>query len=146
MQDLDFDEVVALIRKEDSRFDRRAYHFVRQGLDYTVKEMKKSQGERAKKSLHVTGPELLQGLRAYALDQYGPMARAVLGSWGVMCCSDLGDLVFNLIEYNVFSKTERDRREDFCDLYSFEEAFDQPFLPARPRDASTRSRREVRSS
>ncbi len=135
MQDLDFNEVVALICKEDVRFHRNAYTFVRQGLDFTVKELKKSDSRRAGRSLHVTGEELLMGLRAYALDQYGPMARTVLQEWGVGRCSHFGDIVFNLIEYNVFSKTDQDRREDFSEVYTFEEAFDTPFLPKTPRQA-----------
>jgi uncharacterized repeat protein (TIGR04138 family) len=145
MQDLDFDEVVALICKEDSRYDRRAYHFVRQGLDHTVKELKKADVQRARQSMHVSGPELLQGLRAYALDQYGPMARTVLELWGVTSCSDFGDLVYNLIEYSVFSKTASDRREDFAEIYSFEEAFARPFLPSRPRHVRPEASRELSS-
>jgi len=133
MQDLDFDEVVALICKEDPRYDRKAYNFVRQGLDFTVKELKKSDAKRAGKSLHVTGMELLMGMRAFALDQYGPMARTVLKEWGITRCSDFGDIVFNLIEYSVFSKTDQDRREDFSEIYTFAEAFDAPFLPSQPR-------------
>lgn len=133
MQDLDFDEVVSLICKEDGRYDRKGYHFVRQGLDHTVKELKNRDAKRAGKSLHVTGPELLDGLRAYALDQFGPLAGTVLESWGIRRCSDFGDMVFNLIEYNVFSKTEQDRREDFSETYTFEDAFVKPFLPTRGR-------------
>ena len=133
MQDLDFNEVVMLICKEDHRFNKSAYAFVRQGLDFTVKELKKSDASRAGKSLHVTGEELLMGLRAFALDQFGPMARTVLGEWGVKRCGDFGDIVFNLIEYNVFSRNEQDRREDFADFYTFEEAFDAPFRPAEQR-------------
>ena len=128
----DFSEVVALIRKEDPRFDRRAYDFVRMGLDHTVKELKKQNTKRTGEKAHVSGPELLHGLRDYALDQYGPLAKTVLNSWGVTRCSDFGDIVFNLIEYNVFSKTDRDRREDFADIYTFEEAFVKPFQPTRP--------------
>ena len=131
MQDPDFSEIVTLICKEDPRFDRKAYDFVRLGLDATVKELKKKDSARAEKSRHVSGPELLQGLRAYALDQYGPLTKTVLDSWGVRRCRDFGDIVFNLIEYNVFSKTESDRREDFSDIYSFDEAFVKPFQPAR---------------
>ena len=145
MQDLDFDEVVALICKEDPRFDRRAYGFVRQGLDHTVKEIKKANPERARKSLHVSGPELLEGLRDYALDQFGPMARTVLRTWGLNRCSDFGDIVYNLIEYNVFSKTDSDRREDFSEVYTFEEAFEKPFRPER-RKLPEDSTRAVRSS
>jgi uncharacterized repeat protein (TIGR04138 family) len=133
MQDLDFDEVVSLICKEDVRYRKGAYAFVRQGLDFTVKELKKSDARRAGKSLHVTGVELLMGMRAFALDQYGPMARTVLAEWGVTRCADFGELVFNLIEYNVFSKTEQDRREDFSEVYTFSEAFEAPFLPESSR-------------
>ncbi|PTY06560.1 hypothetical protein DB347_10975 [Opitutaceae bacterium EW11] len=130
MQDLDFNEVVELICKEDPRFDRKAYTFVRQGLDYTVKELKKKE-TKGHRSQHVSGAELLDGLRTYALDQYGPLAKTVLNSWGLKRCGDFGEIVFNLIEYNVFSKTESDRREDFVELYSFDDAFVKPFLPAR---------------
>src|SRR5262245_16650211 len=112
MQNPDFSEIVTLICKEDSRFDRKAYDFLRLGLDHTVKELRKKDAARAERSRHVSGPELLDGLRAYALEQYGPLAKTVLNAWGIRRCSDFGDIVFNLIEYNVFSKTEKDRRED----------------------------------
>jgi uncharacterized repeat protein (TIGR04138 family) len=131
MQDTDFAEIVALICKEDPRFDRKAYDFIRLGLDHTVKELKKKEGSKAGRSRHVSGAELLEGLRVYALDQFGPLAKTVLNSWGVKRCSDFGELVFNLIEYNVFSKTDNDRREDFADIYTFDDAFVKPFRPAR---------------
>jgi uncharacterized repeat protein (TIGR04138 family) len=135
MQDLEFSEIVGLICKEDARFDRKAYNFVRQALDHTVKEVKRKQPERTGKSQHVTGVELLEGIRAYALDQYGPLTKTVLTNWGIRRCTDFGDIVFNLIEYNVFSKTENDRREDFADIYDFDEAFVKPFQPAGSRRA-----------
>ncbi len=135
MQDLDFNEVVSLICKEDPRFDKSAYGFVRQGLDFTVKELKKTDAARAGKSLHVTGEELLMGLRAFALDQFGPMTRTVLDEWGVTSCSDFGDIVFNLIEYNVFSRNANDQREDFAEFYTFEDAFEAPFRPKQVRQA-----------
>jgi uncharacterized repeat protein (TIGR04138 family) len=124
---------VGLICKEDARFDRKAYAFVRQALDHTVKEMKRKNPERTGKSQHVTGAELLLGIRGYALDQFGPLTKTVLNSWGITRCADFGDIVFNLIEYNVFSKTDSDRREDFADIYDFDEAFVKPFAPARAR-------------
>ena len=133
MQDLEFTEIVGLICKEDTRFDRKAYTFVRQALDHTVKELKRKSPERTGKSQHVTGAELLLGIRTYALDQYGPLSKTVLNKWVIVRCADFGDIVFNLIEYNVFSKTENDRREDFADIYDFDEAFVKPFAPGRPR-------------
>lgn len=131
MQDPDFAEIVGLICKEDPRFDRKAYDFIRLGLDHTVKELKKKESLKTARARHVSGSELLEGLRIYALDQFGPLAKTVLNSWGVQRCSDFGDIVFNLIEYNVFSKTDSDRREDFADIYTFEDAFVKPFRPER---------------
>jgi len=139
VQDLDFAEVVDLICKEDKRYDKAAYFFVRQGLDQTVTNLKKNDPRRAQRSQHVSGPELLEGLRAHALDQFGPLARTVLQSWGVSRCSDFGEIVFNLIEYNVFSKTESDRREDFANIYDFDEAFVKPFQPAGGRRTGSSS-------
>ena len=70
----------------------------------------------------------------------------MLNSWGVKRCTDFGDIVFNLIEYNVFSKTDNDRREDFTDLYSFEEAFLKPFLPTKLRKDPTGPSRRSRGA
>ena len=135
MQDLEFAEIVSLICKEDARFDKKAYEFVRQGLDHTVKELRKKEVSKAERSRHVSGPELLQGMRVFALDQYGPLTKTVLNSWGVKRCRDFGDIVFNLIEYNVFSKTDSDRPEDFADIYTFDDAFVKPYQPSRRRAA-----------
>lgn len=132
MSELDFNEIVSLICKEDARYDKKAYSFLREGLDYSVKELKKRDAERSRQSLHITGAELLMGLRGYALDQFGPLAITVLTSWGITRCGDIGEIVFNLIEYNVFSKTTNDRREDFSEIYTFDEAFVKPFLPKHP--------------
>jgi len=135
MQDLEFAEIVSLICKEDARFEKKAYEFVRSGLDHTVKELRKKESTKAERSRHVSGPELLHGMRVYALDQYGPLTKTVLNAWGVKRCRDIGDIVFNLIEYNVFSKTESDRPEDFADVYTFDEAFVKPFQPGKRRAA-----------
>lgn len=131
MQDLEFAQIVDQIRKEDPRFDRRAYFFLRHGLDYTLKEVRKQQAERIKQSAHVSGQELLDGLRRYALEQFGPMAKLVLNEWGVTRCPDFGEMVFNLIDYKVFSKSDKDSPEDFSERYTFEEAFEAPFKPKR---------------
>ena len=141
MQDSEFADIVSLICKEDARFDRRAYEFVRLGLDHTVKELRKREVTRSERSRHVTGKELLEGLRVFALDQFGPMAKTVLNNWGVHQCQDFGDIVFNLIEYKVFSKTDNDRPEDFESIYDFDAAFVKPFQPLRrpPGAASAES-------
>lgn len=144
MPELDFTDIIDLICKEDSRFDKKAYDFVRQGLDQTVKELRKKNADREGRSFHVSGPELLEGMRTYALDQYGPMAITVLQSWGIKRCRDFGAIVFNLIDYKVFSKTESDRREDFTEIYTFKDAFVKPYLP-RGEVARRTSARSSRS-
>jgi uncharacterized repeat protein (TIGR04138 family) len=133
MPELDFNAIVTLIRKEDARFDRQAYGFVRDGLEHAVKELKKRDSARAKVSRHVSGRELSEGLRAYALEQFGPLTKTVLNEWGLRETLHFGDIVYNLIEYSVFSKTEGDRREDFADVYGFDEAFVAPYAPTRRR-------------
>jgi uncharacterized repeat protein (TIGR04138 family) len=88
---------------------------------------------------HVTGAELLGGLRVYALDQFGPMAKSILNSWGIKTSRDFGAIVFNLIDHKVFSKTESDRIEDFEGVFDFDDAFVIPFLPVGRSRPKTRS-------
>ncbi len=145
MQNPDFSEIVAQICKEDSRYDRKAYDFVRLGLEHTVKELRKRDAARAERSRHVSGPELLDGLRVYALDQFGPLTKTVLNEWGLTKSRDFGEIVFNLIEYNVFSKTDNDRIEDFAEVYDFEDAFVKPFQPAKNRLRRTASTEAIGS-
>jgi len=124
----DFNEVIRTIRKEDPRYARGAYYFLRQALDFSLKDMHKKGA--LDKNNHLSGQQLLEGIRLYALDQYGPMARTVLNSWGVAKCRDFGNIVFNLVECRVLGKTDQDSPEDFDRSYLFEEAFETPFLPA----------------
>lgn len=133
--ELDFDDSVAVIVRGDPRYDAAAYRFVRDALDATVTEVRKSPARAGREGHHVTGPELLDGIRAHALERFGPLAHTVLTQWGLRQCRDFGHIVFNLIEAGVFSKTEADRVEDFEGRYDFDEAFLAPFRPSRPRDA-----------
>ncbi len=140
MQDLDFNEIVDLIRKEDGRYHRRAYIFVREGLDKTVKALKQAEAAQSRQSMHITGRELSHGLKTHALDQYGPMAKMVLADWGIKKTDDFGEIVYNLIEYNVLSKTENDRKEHFDAVFDFDDAFVTPYTPTS-RSASSRPSR-----
>ncbi len=123
----EFDTVIGEIQKQDPRFKRGAYYFVRQGLDHTIRNLKDENPKR--KTQHVSGQELLEGIREFALQQYGPMAYALLNQWGVNRCEDFGDIVFHLVEHRVLGKNEHDRPEDFSGGYDFHEAFVEPFLP-----------------
>ncbi len=134
MKKHNFNEMVNLIVKEDDRYTKEAYGFLKEALDFTMSKERKRRGKViSKNQRHVTGQELLEGSREYALEQFGPMAFTVLTSWGLEKCEDFGEIVFNLIEYGVFSKNDEDSKEDFASIYSFEEAFLKPFQPAKRR-------------
>lgn len=85
-------------------------------------------------SHHVTGGQLCQACRLYALDQYGYLAPMVLSNWGIESTSDLGDLVYNLIRIGQMRKSESDRREDFDDVFDFADAFEPQFERAITTD------------
>ena len=86
MSGKDFSEVVELIVKEDPRYNKGAYFFVRKALDYTLNGLKESGvGENRK---HVSGGQLLEGIRKYALDHF---SNAVVGK-------QLFDIYLSMIE------------------------------------------------
>jgi uncharacterized repeat protein (TIGR04138 family) len=126
MHEVSFEEALVKIRAKDPRYERDAYLFVREGLDHTQKTIGKDARGRIR---HVAGQELLVGIREYALEQFGPMAKTVLEEWGVRCCEDFGEIVFNMIEVGWLAKTSKDSRADFENGYDFDEAFRKPFLP-----------------
>jgi uncharacterized repeat protein (TIGR04138 family) len=128
MHAVNFEETIETILRKDSRYQREAYFFVREALDHTQKLL----GRSDKEIHHVTGQELLEGIRAYALQQYGPMTLTVLNEWGVRRCEDFGEIVFNMVESAILAKTEKDTTEDFKNGYDFFEAFRRPFVPTRP--------------
>ena len=129
MQKLDFAEAVDLITAQDTPFQRDAFYFLRDALDYTVKLRKKArEGEGG----HVTGQQLLEGIRQYALKQFGPMVVTVFHYWGINQCEDFGSMVYSLIRVGVFGKTDSDSIEDFKGGYNFTDAFVAPFKPEAP--------------
>jgi len=97
------------ILKKDARYDARAYDFTMEVIRWA--------GEEAKG--HVTGQELLDYFRDLALDAYGPMAYGVLENWGVTCCEDVGEIVFNLYDAGKIGKTDSDSKADFIGGYDF---------------------------
>jgi uncharacterized repeat protein (TIGR04138 family) len=127
MQKLSFAEVVDEIVRGDGRYDRDAYYFVREGLDFTIKLLRKDSRGTGR---HVSGRELLDGLRRFALDEFGPMAKTVFAHWGVKQCEDFGEIVFWMVDKGILGKTEQDTREDFKGGYDFDEAFVKPYQPA----------------
>jgi uncharacterized repeat protein (TIGR04138 family) len=125
MAKINFTEVVEQICEKDSRFSLDAYHFVQEGLDHTLKSLKRG-GQTHR---HVSGQELLQGLREFALKEYGPMSKAVLNEWGIRTTDDIGQIVFNLVNASVLGKNDTDSPNDFKNVFTFDDAFVKPFVP-----------------
>jgi uncharacterized repeat protein (TIGR04138 family) len=135
MQEINFDEAVEQILAKDSRYTRDAYLFVREALDYTQKLV----GKETRGAIrHVSGQELLDGIRRFALNQFGPMVVTVFEEWGVHNCLDFGEIVFNMVESSLLAKTEKDTRGDFQNGYNFTEAFRKPFWPQGKSNPETK--------
>ncbi len=127
MQEVSFEESLEKILARDARYQRDAYLFLREALDYTQKLVGKENGGRVR---HVTGQELLDGIRRFALEQFGPMVITVFEEWGVRTCGDFGEIVFNMLETGLLAKTAQDSRADFEGGYDFKDAFQKPFRPS----------------
>ncbi|MBI4566622.1 MAG: hypothetical protein HY716_18245 [Planctomycetes bacterium] len=123
-------DVLREITVRDGRYSIDAYGFIFEALEYTLKRQGRPSG-------HVSGRELLEGIRDYALEQFGGLASLVFECWGVHATDDFGEIVFNLVEAGLMGKTENDRREDFRNIYDFGDAFRfdrAPSQAVRPKD------------
>jgi len=103
------------ICRKDTRYKPEAYLFVLAGLHFTVSQLPEPR--------HITGQELLEGLRAYGLEQFGPLAVQVFEHWGVQSTEDFGHIVFSLVDATLLRKTEEDSLNDFQNVYDFTTAF-----------------------
>ena len=110
MQKLEFAEAIDLIVERTPRYDREAYYFLRDALDFTVKARKKARD--ASGSGHVSGQQLLEGVRQYAIKQYGPMVVTVLEYWGIRSTRDIGAIVFARVECGVLVKQDNDALDE----------------------------------
>src|SRR5580704_12694816 len=126
MQEVNFDIGLENILAKDPRYSRNAYLFVREALDFTQKFISR---ENQGSVRHVSGQELLDGIRRFALQQFGPMGITVFEDWGITRCADFGEIVFNMIDVSLLAKTEKDSRDDFQTGYDFNDAFRKPYLP-----------------
>ncbi|MBN2620060.1 hypothetical protein JXB22_03135 [candidate division WOR-3 bacterium] len=109
-----FKDLNAIIKK-DRRYRFEAYIFVLQAIDYTHRSLHKKR--------HVTGQELLEGIRELAVREYGLLAKAVFAHWGVKRTADFGNIVFNMVNAEILSKTDQDDIRDFENVYDFDEVF-----------------------
>jgi uncharacterized repeat protein (TIGR04138 family) len=129
-----FNEVVEQIIERDPRYGKEAYIFLKEALEFTIKQKKRGKTEAGS---HVNAGELLDGFRQLALKEFGPMVMTVLEYWGVRASRDVGQLVFNLLNAGVFGKTESDSVDDFEEALDFHIAFVAPFEPRSSNPANS---------
>ncbi len=119
-----------LLRKlalKDGRYAPEAFQFLYDSLDHAVKLAGREQSEGAER--HVTGQELLAGMRAHAIEQFGPLAGAVWRAWGIRDTLDWGRIVFLLVEEGMLNRQETDSIEDFRSGFDFDAAFVRAYQP-----------------
>lgn len=108
-------EKIEKVVEENKPYTLEAFKFVLDALHETVSVLDKPR--------HISGQELLEGIRLYAIREYGPLAKTVLNYWGIRTTEDFGRIVFLLVEIGLLRKQPEDRIEDFQNVYDFDEAF-----------------------
>jgi uncharacterized repeat protein (TIGR04138 family) len=126
--------------ERDQRYKLQAYQFVRDALTYAqdvlrIPEQNVASGMSSESARHMSGQQLCEACRKFALEQYGMLAKIVLNSWGICSTGDLGEVVYNLISIQQMRKSDHDRREDFDDVFSFDQAFQPEFELLTPGQA-----------
>ncbi|MEK7867300.1 MAG: Minf_1886 family protein [Planctomycetota bacterium] len=114
-----FEKLMEVV-ESDRKFGLGAYQFVFEGLEYTLRKLPVRR--------HISGGELVDGLRELALQHFGMLAQTVLRQWGVTRTADFGEIVFRLVDAGLMGKTESDSMTDFTDVFEFGEAFGQGAL------------------
>jgi len=125
-EEKNFYQVVEEIFIRDSRYKPDSYEFVMQALHFTQNKLKRKG--------HASGRELLEGIREFVIEQYGPLAKTVLNHWGITKTQDFGNIVFNLIDKKILYQTETDSLDDFKDVYDFEVIFANVFRDSIIKD------------
>ncbi|MBI4553617.1 MAG: hypothetical protein HY710_15235 [Candidatus Latescibacteria bacterium] len=114
--DIDAEVILDEILLHDDRYARQAYYFIMEALKHTLQNLQVHR--------HVTGQELSLGIRDYAIQQFGMIARLVFEQWGITRTRDFGEIVFNLVTAGLMRKTDEDSVDDFNDVYDFEKEFE----------------------
>jgi uncharacterized repeat protein (TIGR04138 family) len=113
------DGIMDQIRLREPRFTEHAYLFVLSALEYCQ--------TRLTERRHIAGRELARACGDLALERYGVLARLVLEHWGVRQTSDIGDMVFTLVDLGLLISQPTDTREEFADVFDFDQAFEREY-------------------
>lgn len=131
MDDRKLQPLIREIRAQNGRrYAEAAYFFVLEALDHTIFLLGK--GEAPHESRHIGGRDLLDGIRRYAHEEFGPLAAFAFRSWGVQRTEDFGAIVFEMIEAGLLNKDQNDHPRDFAAGFDFDQAFAES-LPTRER-------------
>jgi uncharacterized repeat protein (TIGR04138 family) len=122
--------------RKDGRFAIEAYKFLYDSLEHAVRLAGRSEAKGGER--HVSGQELLEGMRCHALEAFGPLAGHVWRSWGVKATIDWGRIVFLLVEAQLLNRQDTDTIEDFADGFDFDEAFKHSYRPQLPAELGAR--------
>jgi len=114
---------------EKKRYHRNAYEFLFEALRFTQEVLDRGVVMEGvdEESAHISGEELLEGVRQLALEKFGLMTQTVFRYWGIDSTEDFGRIVFDLVERGEMRKTERDQLSDFVNIYDFHKAFDEDY-------------------
>lgn len=104
------------------KYHPAAREFVNHALLFAQKRFAKSLVDS-----HISPQQLLEGIREYALREFGMMTISVFRHWGITCTEDFGRIVWDLIERGDMRKTDRDQLSDFSGVYDFEDVFDRDY-------------------
>lgn len=129
------------VARRDQRYAYEAYEFIFAALEHTQKTIGRGVAEPTRENeaaaKHVAGAELVRGACNLAKNEFGRMARVVFQMWGINSTDDFGSIVFNLIDANLLTKTDADSRDDFHNLFDFDEALKNGFeICLEDKDAS----------
>lgn len=115
------------------------FAFIRDGLAHTVEMVHGNANDETllglglgDESRHVTGHELCIGLRDFAIDRYGMLAKSVLNKWGIYETRDMGNIIFAMVDAGLMRTTQEDTIEDFIDVYDFDDVFNDPARSSHP--------------
>ena len=121
---------IETLTRKHGRYRPQAYYFVLDSLDFISRRLGKA-GMRGN-DRHVSVDELLDGVRLYALEEFGPLARVVLEYNGIYSTRDIGEIVFIMVEAELLNSRDTDSKEDFAGKFDFREAFEENFEPEVP--------------
>ena len=127
--DEEFFSIISTICEQDRRYFPEAYEFVMEALSFSQNKFKKSR--------HVSGQELLLGIKFLLLKKFGPMTMTVLKHWGIKTTDDFGNIVYNLVQNKILAKDTQDHYDSFKNAYDFDEVFNKGYRKQLARRLKT---------